>query len=127
MMQMSRADFTLTFRRLCDVAAGEAAEPLRAMFIDLAAIDAWLGQWQGRAEGDPAARAAAMRGANPAYIPRNHRVEHALQRAVNHDDMTAFDELFAVLQSPYTDQPQYARYADPPAADFGPYRTFCGT
>ena len=76
------ADFTLTFRRLCDAAAepeGDAA--VRALFADAGAYDAWAARWRQRlAEepGEPAARRAAMRAVNPAFIPRNHLVEAAL-------------------------------------------------
>ena len=130
MMQMSRADFTLTFRRLCDVADETDDGKLRGMFIDLVRFDQWAEQWRARASRETLpleGRAAMMRRANPAYIPRNHRVEHALQRAVKHGDLSAFDELFMVLQNPYDDQPAFAHYADPPGDDFTGYRTFCGT
>ena len=68
-----------------------------------------------------------MRQVNPAFIPRNHRVEDALQKAVLGGDLTAFDTLAAVLARPYDDQPQHADLAQPPPDSFGPYRTFCGT
>lgn len=133
-MHQSRADFTQTFRRLCDVAAGGDSALLRGMFRDLfrdpARIDAWLQRWQARAAQDalsPTERAAAMRRHNPAFIPRNHRVEEALQQAQSHGDLSAFDRLSQVLARPYDDQPEHAEYAEPPPAGCGPYRTFCGT
>lgn len=125
MMQQSRADFTLTFRRL-----GDDPARLRGEFFDLQRFDQWLARWRAWGAEDrqaPEARANLMRRANPVYIPRNHRVEHALERAVKHNDLTAFDQLFAVLQKPYVAQEGFERYADPPGEEFGPYRTFCGT
>jgi uncharacterized protein YdiU (UPF0061 family) len=129
-MQFSRADFTLTFRRLCDVAEGRDAAPLRDLFAGAQRLDDWMGRWQARLAREPQApqeRAAAMRRVNPAFIARNHRVEAALAAAVNAGDLAPFDELFAVLSRPYDDQPDMAHYADPPGPEQGSYRTFCGT
>ena len=85
-MAANRADFTLTFRRLCAAAAGpEGDEGVRALFADPAAYDAWALAWRGRLKQETISeqeRAAAMRMANPAFIPRNHRVEAALSAAV---------------------------------------------
>lgn len=129
-MHASRADFTRTFRRLCDVAAGADPAGLRATFRDPARFDAWRQRWQDRAGQEslpPAQRAESMRRHNPAFIPRNHRVEEALERATQHGDLTAFETLSRVLARPYEDQPEHAAYADPPPAGGEPYRTFCGT
>ena len=56
----------------------------------------------------------AMRAVNPAYIPRNHRVEAVIEAAVERDDFAPFEELLAVLANPFEDQPGYAAYAQPP-------------
>jgi uncharacterized protein YdiU (UPF0061 family) len=74
----------------------------------------------------PAERQAAMRAVNPAFIPRNHRVEAVIAAAVN-DDYAPFEELLTVLSKPYEDQPAYVAYADPPLPDERVLRTFCGT
>ena len=85
-MAANRADFTLTFRRLCDAAAGpEGDAGVRALFADPGAYDSWAVAWRQRLDEEPVsaeARAAAMRMANPAFIPRNHLVEAALDAAV---------------------------------------------
>jgi uncharacterized protein YdiU (UPF0061 family) len=67
-----------------------------------------------------------MKRANPAFIPRNHRVEEALA-AAHQGDMTLFAKLAAVLAHPFEDQPENAAYAEPAPGAFGAYRTFCGT
>jgi uncharacterized protein YdiU (UPF0061 family) len=67
-----------------------------------------------------------MRSVNPAFIPRNHRIEAVIQAAVN-DDFAPFEELLTVLSQPYQDQPDFAAYADPPEADQRVLQTFCGT
>jgi uncharacterized protein YdiU (UPF0061 family) len=130
-MAAGKADFTLTFRRLSDAAAdpeGDAA--VRALFDDPAAYDDWAARWRRRlAEeaADPVARRDAMRRASPAFIPRNHRVEAALEAAVERQDLGPFEELLAVLSAPCEDRPAFAAYADPPPRDGHVYRTFCGT
>jgi uncharacterized protein YdiU (UPF0061 family) len=69
---------------------------------------------------------ALMRAANPAVIPRNHRVEEALSAAEERDDLSALHRLLAALASPYEAGADLAKYRDPPADDCN-YRTFCGT
>jgi serine/tyrosine/threonine adenylyltransferase len=133
-MTDNAADFTLTFRRLCDAAAdAECDDDLRALFIDAAAIDTWLARWRQRlgqepaAVGDAAARRAAMRLVNPAYIPRNHRVEAVIRAAEDRDDFAPFEELLRVVTRPFEAQPEFAAYAEPPAEHERVLRTFCGT
>lgn len=119
------ADFTLTFRRLCDVAVNPEADT--ALFSGFAG---WAARWRVRLAQEelaPQARRAAMRGANPAFIPRNHRVEAALEQAVEKNDVSGFETLLAILAAPYDDQAAFAAYAEPPAPSEDIYRTFCGT
>jgi len=130
-MAANRADFTLTFRRLCDAAAGPAGdEAVRGLFSDPPAYDAWAARWRQRLAEEPqdgATRQAAMRAVNPAFIPRNHRVEAAIEAAVEAEDYAPFEELLTVLSKPYDDQPDFARYADPPEPHERVCQTFCGT
>jgi uncharacterized protein YdiU (UPF0061 family) len=125
------ADFTLTFRHLSDAAGGpEADAAVRGLFTDPAAFDGWVPRWRQRlAEegGEADARRAAMRAANPAFIPRNHLVEEAISAAVSHDDYSPFETLLTVLSTPYEDQPAFGRYADPPRPEQVVRQTFCGT
>jgi uncharacterized protein YdiU (UPF0061 family) len=133
-MEGQGVDFTLAFRRLADAAAAaDAAREggLRQRYADDAKLDAWLPRWRARlnAEGvDPARRAEAMRAVNPLYIPRNHKVEEALDAAVELGDYEPFEKLLLVLQQPFSDKPGLEAYAEPaPAAQSAGYRTFCGT
>ncbi len=130
-LETGQADYTLAFRYLCDAAEDVAAEPaLRRLFAEPEPLDAWLARWRarlGRDTGYPAQRAQSMRRANPAVIPRNHRVEAALQAAVAQGDMAPFLELFEVLQSPWALAPGREAYGEPPLPGAGRYRTFCGT
>jgi uncharacterized protein YdiU (UPF0061 family) len=68
-----------------------------------------------------------MRKANPAFIPRNHRIEQAIQAAVEDDDFSLFEALLKVLAKPYEDQPAFAPYAEPPLPAERVLQTFCGT
>jgi uncharacterized protein YdiU (UPF0061 family) len=130
-MTRNAADMTLTFRRLADAAADPAAEARVAeLFDEPAAFTGWAATWRARLDadgGDPAARRAAMRQANPAYIPRNHLVEEAIAAAVRHEDFAPFEALLAVLARPFDDQPRRDRYAQPPAPHEVVRQTFCGT
>ena len=131
LMMENRADFTLTFRGLCDAAAPSGADArVRNLFIDPTAFDRWAARWRERLAAEPgdiATRQAAMRAANPAFIPRNHRVEAVIEAAMQRDDYAPFEELLTVLSRPYEDQPNFAHYAEAPEPDGPAYRTFCGT
>jgi uncharacterized protein YdiU (UPF0061 family) len=130
-MHENAADFTLTFRRLCDAAANEKADAsVRALFANPAACDSWVARWRLRLVAErlePRSRAQAMKAFNPAFIPRNHRVEQALGAAIEYGDFSPFAELLMVLSRPYEDQADFADYANPPHADERVSRTFCGT
>jgi uncharacterized protein YdiU (UPF0061 family) len=130
-MAKNQADFTLTFRRLSDVALDAADDTsVRQLFTDPAAYDEWAVRWRQRIGDEPqspAARRSAMRSVNPAFIPRNHRIEAVIEAAVNRDDFAPFEELLTVLSKPYDDQPAFAAYADPPKPDQRVLQTFCGT
>ncbi|UCE32168.1 MAG: YdiU family protein [Burkholderiales bacterium] len=134
------ADFTLAWRRLADAAAGDEV-PLRALFGDPGAADAWLARWRARCAVDDAAaagaggasvaaieRASRMRRANPFVIPRNHRVEQALAAASDHGELEPFERLLAALRRPFEQAPELAAYGEPaPLEVTAGYRTFCGT
>ena len=128
-MAKNTADFTLTFRHLADAAGDKGDAAVRAQFTDPAAFDEWAVRWRKRLADEPqtaAERQAAMRAVNPAFIPRNHRIEAVIQAAVK-DAYAPFEELLTVLAKPYEDQPAFAAYAEPPLPDQRVLRTFCGT
>jgi uncharacterized protein YdiU (UPF0061 family) len=130
-MAANRADFTLTFRRLCAAVAGPGGdEGVRALFADPAAYDSWAVGWRGRLREEPISeqeRAAAMRMASPAFIPRNHRVEAALGAAVERQDFQPFEELLDVVSRPYEDRPELEPYTTPARPEQCVLQTFCGT
>ena len=105
-LEATRADYTTFFRTLGAAARGAAEPGLPA---------GWADRW--RALGpDP----ELMDRVNPVYLPRNHLVEEVLAGG-------DLDGLLAAVSDPYTERPGLERYAAPAPADFGAYRTFCGT
>ena len=123
-MHNASADFTLTFRRLTNESA------LLDMFPDKEPMRAWLKDWRERLSSDTlsdADRAERMRRANPAFIPRNHRVEAALSAASERADFAPFHRLLAILQRPFDDQPDAIEYENPPQPSERVLNTFCGT
>ena len=85
-MQKNKADHTLAFRYL-STAVGEKKVPpqLLAIFNQSQALEGWLIRWnecvlkQGRSAQEIS---QAMNAVNPAFIPRNHHVEQAIQAAM---------------------------------------------
>ena len=125
------ADFTLTFRRLADLGADadERDQAVQTLFNDPAGFDRWAARWRERLAAetrDDATRRAAMRAVNPAYIPRNHRIQQAID-AAEAGDYQPLDELLTVVARPFDDHPELADYARPPKPDEVVQRTFCGT
>jgi uncharacterized protein YdiU (UPF0061 family) len=128
-MEGNKVDYTLAFRYLADAVLNQE-EPLRALFANPSAYDLWSGHWRARLSREavaPLVRAQAMRRANPAFIPRNHRVEEALSAAVDRGDYALFGTLLNILSRPFDDQPEFAAFAQPAPEGRECYRTFCGT
>lgn len=130
-MAESEVDFTLFFRRLAASALdakndGEVA----ALFANAGAFHDWAAGWRKRLATEdvaPEERATAMRLANPAFIPRNHRIEELIAAAVVRGDFEPFERLCRVLERPFDDQPDAADLALPPKPEERVQATFCGT
>jgi uncharacterized protein YdiU (UPF0061 family) len=125
-------DYTLFFRRLCSAAADPSTTPgLTSLFDEEPeAFRSWTEAWRRRLAveaQEPGACASGMRRANPAFIPRNHRVEEAIEAAVRRSNFQPFETLVDVLARPYEDQPERAHLAEPPGPEQRDYKTFCGT
>jgi uncharacterized protein YdiU (UPF0061 family) len=119
-MAKGQADFTRVFRAL----SGDTPQAAREEFSDPAQFDAWLPRWQARSM--TTGRVARMQAANPAFIPRNHRVEEAIAAAVG-GDYAPFERLTTVLARPFDDQPDHAELMTAPAPEEIVQATFCGT
>jgi uncharacterized protein YdiU (UPF0061 family) len=131
LMFAHRADFTLTFRRLCDAVGGpEGDAGVCAIVDDAGAYGSWATRWRDRMEqeaGSAEEREALMRSANPSFIPRNHRVEAALNAAIDQQDYQPFEELLDVGSRPFEDRPEMERYSEPARPEEIVTQTFCGT
>lgn len=124
MMGKYHADFTNTFLSFT------YDQPESMVLFGTAEFTEWYQLWQsrlGRQNESKNDSQQLMRKSNPALIPRNHRVEEALEAAVQHDDFSVMEKLLDVLSNPYAHAPEQAQYAKLPEPSACPYRTFCGT
>jgi uncharacterized protein YdiU (UPF0061 family) len=133
-MTEAKADFTLTFRRLSELAgtseAGTEPASIREIFEIPEAMKPWLQQWRKRIDNDPQdalQRREKMLSTNPAYIPRNHMIEEAINAATYDENLGPFHKLVDVLAKPYEYNPANERHATPPLPDEVVQFTFCGT
>jgi uncharacterized protein YdiU (UPF0061 family) len=124
MMQMHHADFTNTFRALTFDKKEDS------LLFEREEFNQWHERWQarlGRQEESKESSHQLMRDSNPAVIPRNHRVEEALEAAVEEEDYSVMERLLDVLSKPYAHSPEQEDYCTPPPESALPYRTYCGT
>ncbi|WP_378956201.1 YdiU family protein [Pelosinus sp. sgz500959] len=124
MMHKYHADYTNTFRALTFDTQSDNALFCSTEFAQ------WYELWQARLDRQQEAKASSqqlMKSSNPALIPRNHRVEAALDAAVKQGDYSVMKHLLNVLSNPYAHSPEQTDYSTPPARSAHPYRTFCGT
>ncbi|MEM9557820.1 MAG: YdiU family protein [Acidobacteriota bacterium] len=119
-MAERQADYTNAFRDLT------ASKPPSG---DVAFRD-WMEAWTARLARQPGSepeRILRMQAANPAVIPRNHRVEEALSAASEQNDLGPFRRLLAALADPYDHAQKRPGYDEPAPPSDVLYQTFCGT
>ena len=124
-MMEGEADFTLVFRRLTQIADGRPSGEFESLFSKMESAQAFLQSWRERLR-DTAPDAVLMRQENPIYIARNHQVEAALNEA-EHGNMTRFNTLLQLLQTPFTEHPTAGGFELTPLPDEEVSQTFCGT
>ncbi len=132
LMQEEKTDFTLTFRRLSDLADPDktSAAGVGSVFELPETFAPWLDRWRtrlGSESQDASGRQTSMYAVNPAYIARNHLVEEAIDAAVNQQDFKPFHTLVDVLAQPFEFNHAQTRYAIPPKPGQVVRQTFCGT
>lgn len=124
MMKKNRADYTNTFIALT------FNKPKDTALYGTKEFDHWYKMWQARIERQKESKDLShqlMKKSNPAVIPRNHRVEEALEAAIRKGDYSVMERLLHVLSIPYEHSPEQAEYSTLPSPSAIPYRTFCGT
>ncbi len=127
----SRVDFPLFFRRLSGLAVDDPSGdgPLRDLFIDRSAFDAWSVEYRGRlrAEGSvDGARRARMNRVNPKYVLRNYLAQVAIDKAAQ-KDFSEVLRLLHVLQQPFDEQPEHEAYAASPPAGAARIEVSCSS
>ena len=128
-MDEQNADFTLTFRFLSKTLIGNNKD-VRSLFVNSDKFDAWLMLWQERVAQEEIPDediAKRMNEVNPIYIPRNHKVEEALDSAVNKNDIEPLSLLLSILVKPYEEIEGFELFTQPAPLSEVPYKTFCGT
>ena len=126
-MAEGEADFTLVFRRLAGAFESGRDETVAERFNCPKDVTAWLTEWRKRLSGGDQGKALElMRRSNPILIPRNHRVEEAIQAAYQ-GDYGPFNRLNDALQRPFEERPEFAEYETPPKPNEVVRETFCGT
>ncbi|TYS14097.1 YdiU family protein [Rossellomorea vietnamensis] len=118
------ADYTNTF------AALTFDKPEETELFGKPEFDRWYAIWkerQSRQDESPEQIHELMKNSNPAVIPRNFRVEEALEAAVEKGDYSVMERLLDALLEPYAHSADQAEYAKLPENPEEPYQTFCGT
>ncbi|OPD58634.1 protein adenylyltransferase SelO [Bacillus anthracis] len=124
MMEKHKVDYTNTFRSLTLNTLENTA------LFESPEFKEWYKLWQSRLERQEESKENAyemMKNNNPSVIPRNHRVEEALEAAVTNGDYSVMEKLLEALSNPYAYATEQEEYCVPPAPTNRPYRTFCGT
>jgi uncharacterized protein YdiU (UPF0061 family) len=128
-MTTHAVDFTLFFSHLRRIDAGEHRAKFIDLFNDQSAAETWLDLWQ-KAKDETGLESeesqALMNAANPIYIPRNHRVEEAIQ-AGTAGDYTPMHRLIEVLKNPFEQQNGVDEYEAAAKPEEVVQQTFCGT
>ena len=107
LMAADAVDFTIFWRRLSRATAG-ALEPVRDLFLQREAFDAWAPRWRERLQAQPGFDAAATQSSmlqvNPHVVLRNHLGEIAIQRA-KQGDFSELARLQNALEHPFEELP----------------------
>ncbi|WP_312844102.1 protein adenylyltransferase SelO [Diaphorobacter nitroreducens] len=111
LLAADRVDYPIFWRRLSGAVATEDFEPVRDLFLDRAALDAWLLQYKELLALDGWALAAdLMHKTNPRFVLRNHLGEQAI-RAAKLADFSELQTLQRLLARPFDDHPGHEAYA----------------
>ena len=111
LLAADRVDYTIFWRRLSYAVAANAFEPVRDLFLDRGALDAWLLQFSERLSQVGRGPAAdLMLKINPKFVLRNHLGEQAIRQA-RQRDYSGVQTLLTLLQAPCNEHPGHDDYA----------------
>ncbi len=111
LLAKDRVDFTIFWRRLSHHIAGDTLAPVRDLFLDREAFDAWMLSYSERLKSVPREMAGSlMLKSNPKYVLRNHLGEEAIQKA-KAKDFSMVRDLLAVLERPFDEHPAFEAWA----------------
>jgi len=111
LLASEKTDWTIFWRRLSDAVHSGDTGPVRDLFIDRSAFDAWLGLFASRhANIQPILAGESMRKTNPKYVLRNHLGQQAIELA-QQKDFSGVATLLKLLESPFEDHPGHDAYA----------------
>ena len=129
LMKINKVDFTLCFRYLSKALVGDI-KSIKNLFKNDIAFDNWMTLWKERVSQESISDekiASSMNAVNPLYIPRNHKVEEALEAAVFDNNMKPFLKLHDILKNLYDEIQEFHEYEKPVKNSSVRYKTFCGT
>ena len=123
-MNQKKADYTNTFNSL-----NKENLSKNKLFQDINFIN-WHKKWKLRLKQNKNPKQSSsnlMYATNPLIIPRNYKVEEALNAATVNNDLVPIYNLLKVLKKPYKNHSEISNYQSPPPPNNKVYRTFCGT
>lgn len=127
-MKNNNTDFTQTFRYLGNYISGNP-EKLLNLFHNKKEINNWLKNWEKNLPGkeEKVAALKSILNNNPIYIPRNHKVEEAINSSSGFNNHTPLIRLLNALSLPYTEISGLEEFIMPAAEGQKVLKTFCGT
>jgi uncharacterized protein YdiU (UPF0061 family) len=114
LLATDRVDYTLFWRRLSQWVAGDLLAPVRDLFLNRPALDAWMLRYEEHLTPKNKGLAAnLMLKSNPSFVLRNYLAETAIQAAKS-KDFSEVARLLKLLESPFDDHPGFEHYAGLP-------------
>jgi uncharacterized protein YdiU (UPF0061 family) len=120
-MKTNQADYTNTFCYLMNISSIKNEIYKDKNFIN------WFKNWEKRFLINGSSKENSlelMKKNNPIVIPRNHKVEEAIE-AANNDNLKPMNDLLSILNKPYSAQSNIESFQSP--SNDQNYQTFCGT
>ena len=120
-METNQADYTNTFCYLMNIGSFKKEVYKNKNFID------WFEKWEKRILINGRTKENSlklMKKNNPIVIPRNHKVEEALE-AANNNNLEPMNNLLSILKKPYSTHGNIKVFQEP--SNNQNYQTFCGT